>query len=626
MDTATNFTFNSNNTAFHFNNINLSSNSNLKSKYNSNSNFPFSNMHEKSSGLNSFTLNSNLSKENTITNNNDSGMCTYSNFNNVSMKNNSKPSPMFLQWRNKQKQKKPRYYRNDINIESEEEEEEEEEDEEEENSSIPEIFNFEDGASFGKQNSNSSKIMNSTSSSKFSTDMNKNNFLFHHLEGKNKDIRSSSTPNINTFFNNNNDENNKGNLRLHGSQYNLMDNSTLNRINSLNNISSMNTGNNVKGSHPLLNCINNSRSTSSLNSVYTNTTNNNTISSYSSTMQTDNKSPLSVSSKITSSKPITIPFGSSGSLHNREDDIQMDDVFSNNNQKSLGCNSLLAKMQLDVDNNNSKNKADTQKFSKKKSFRPINRIRYLLQEESQNFLEKEIEHEAQTTLLLKQSATDLTQDLDGKDDINIPYPLYTTLVQNPQVKSPIIYTSSSKLNPENTMLSSRSREIYSLSPSSGSPLTNGNIHNIMVLSPSLNRSLKRKMSFESERFEPYYKRRVSMSSSPVSPRIGSYHDMFISPNLKQNLSASLSSNSSITNSIQTNNLFIYSSSPRSSATPQLLNIQGAYGDFSKMSLGVSENGHNNHTKNAKSPFTTLSNQNNNNNSMNLTNLRTTSNI
>jgi len=41
-------------------------------------------------------------------------------------------------------------------------------------------------------------------------------------------------------------------------------------------------------------------------------------------------------------------------------------------------------------------------------------------------------------------------------------------------------------------LSSRSREIYSLSPSSGSPLTNGNIHNIMVLSPSVNRSLKRK--------------------------------------------------------------------------------------------------------------------------------------
>jgi len=38
------------------------------------------------------------------------------------------------------------------------------------------------------------------------------------------------------------------------------------------------------------------------------------------------------------------------------------------------------------------------------------------------------------------------------DDINIPYPLYTTLVQNPQVKSPIIYTSSSKLNPENTMV------------------------------------------------------------------------------------------------------------------------------------------------------------------------------
>jgi hypothetical protein len=289
-------------------------------------------------------------------------------------------------------------------------------------------------------------------------------------------------------------------------------------------------------------------------------------------------------------------------------------------------------MQLDVDNNNSKNKNDTQKYNKKKPFRPINRIRCLLQEESQNFLEKEIEHEAQTTLLLKQSSTDLTHDIEGKDDINIPYPLYTTLVQNPRLKSPIIYTSSSKLNPENNMLSARSREIYSLSPSSASPLTNGNIHNVMVLSPSLNRSLKRKMSFESERFEPYYKRRVSMSGSPVSPRIGSYHDMFISPNLKQNLSASLSSNSSITNSLQTNNFFVYSSSPRSSAAPQLLNIQGAYGDFSKMSLGVPDN----HNHKNKSPFSTLSSHhnnnnnsnsnNNNNNTINLSNLRTTSNI
>jgi len=140
------------------------------------------------------------------------------------------------------------------------------------------------------------------------------------------------------------------------------------------------------------------------------------------------------------------------------------------------------------------------------------------------------------------------------------------------------------------------------------------------------------VSFEGERFEPYYKRRVSMSGSPVSPRIGSYHDMFISPNLKQNLSASLTSNSSLTNSIQTNNLFFYGSSPRSSAAPQLLNIQGAYGDFSKMSLGVSDNNHNchNHNKNNKSPFSTISNQHNsnssNNNSMNLSNLRTTSNI
>lgn len=118
-----------------------------------------------------------------------------------------------------------------------------------------------------------------------------------------------------------------------------------------------------------------------------------------------------------------------------------------------------------------------------------------------------------------------------------------------------------------------------------------------------------------------------MSGSPVSPRIGSYHDMFISPSLKQNLSASLSSNSS--NSIQTGNLFFYGSSPRSATTPQLLNIQGAYGDFSKMSLGVPDNNSNhNHIKTTKSPFSTLSNQNNNNNnnSMNLTNLRTTSNI
>ena len=39
-----------------------------------------------------------------------------------------------------------------------------------------------------------------------------------------------------------------------------------------------------------------------------------------------------------------------------------------------------------------------------------------------------------------------------KDDINIPYPLYTALVQNPQVKSQIVYSSSSKLNPENNMV------------------------------------------------------------------------------------------------------------------------------------------------------------------------------
>jgi len=460
------------------------------------------------------------------------------------MKSNSRP--VFLQWRNKQKQKKPRYFRNDINIESEEEEEEEEDEEdEEEETSIPEIFNFEDSATFGKQNTN--KIMNN--SSKLSNDITKGSFLFNTIEGKNKDMRCSSTPNINTFFNKSNS--------LVGSNHNLMDTSTPNRVNSLSNLNNI-SNSSSKSSHPLMNGLNNSRSTSSLNSVFTTTTNN-TISSYASPMQTDNRSPLSISNKITSSKPISIPFGSSGSLHSsREDDIQMDDAFMNNNQKSLGCNSLLAKMQLDVDNNSSKIKNDTQKPNKKKQFRPINRVRYLLQEESQNFLEKEIEHEAQTTLLLKQSATDLSEDIEGKDDINIPYPLYTTLVQNPQVKSPIIYTSSSKLNPENTMLSSRSREIYSLSPSSGSPLTNGNIHNIMVLSPSINRSLKRKMSFEAERFEPYYKRRVSMSGSPVSPRIGSYHDMFISPSLKQNLSASLSSNSS--NSIQTSNLFFYSSS------------------------------------------------------------------
>jgi hypothetical protein len=303
-------------------------------------------------------------------------------------------------------------------------------------------------------------------------------------------------------------------------------------------------------------------------------------------MQTDNKSSISMSSKLVTSKPGTIPFGSNDSLHNREDDIQMDDVFSSNNQKSLGCNSLLTIMQLDIDNNIPKNKNDTQKFTKKKPIRTINRIRSLLQEESQNFLEKEIEHEAQTTLMLKQSSIDITHDIEGKDDINIPYPLYTALVQNPQVKSQIVYSSSSKLNPENNMLSSRSKEIYSFSPSSASPLTSGNIHNIMVLSPSLNRSLKRKMSFESERYEPYYKRRVSISGSPVSPRNGNCQDMYISPNLKQNLSASLSSNSNIVNPLQNNNFFVYSSSPRSSIAPQLLNIQGAYGDFSKMSLGV----------------------------------------
>jgi len=614
MDTATNFPF-SNATSFHFNNIDLSDTSNLKSKLNDNDTLGFSNMNVKANGF-TFALNSNLSKENTINNSNSGPMNSFGNFNtSINMKN--KTSPMFLQWRNKQKQKKPRYFRNDINIESEEEEEEEEEDDDEETSSIPEIFNFEDSASFGKDSTNNSKIMNP--SSKLSRDINKNSYLFNTLEGKNKDIRSSSTPNINNFYNNKRNG--------HSNFNNIMDSSSLNRINSLNNINCMNNSN-AKPPHPLLNCINNSRSTSSLNSICTDTTNN-TISSYSSQMQTDNKSSISLSSKLTSSKPISIPCSSNSSLHSihsREDDIQMDDVFVNNNQKSLGCNSLLAKMQLDVDNN-SKSKNDTQKFNKKKPFRPINRIRYLLQEESQNFLEKEIEHEAQTTLLLKQSSTDIARDIEGKDDINIPYPLYTTLVQNPQVKSPIVYTSSSKLNPENNMLSARSREIYSLSPSSASPLTNSNIHNIMVLSPSLNRSLKRKMSFESERFEPYYKRRVSMSGSPVSPRIGSYHDMFISPNLKQNLSASLTSNSSLTNTLQTNNLFVYSSSPRSSATPQLLNIQGAYGDFSKMSLGVSDN----HNHKTKSPFSSLSSQNNNqnnnnNNTMNLSNLRTTSNI
>ncbi|ORX44710.1 hypothetical protein BCR36DRAFT_373183 [Piromyces finnis] len=609
MDTATNFTFNNDarltsNSAFHFNNINLNENSNLKTKMN-NDTCSFS-----------YELNANLSKENSISNSNNISTM-YSSFNN--MKGNSKPSSVFLQWRNKQKQKKPRYYRNSINIESEEEEEEEEEDDDdEENSSIPEIFKFEDSASFGKLNSNSTRIQDN--SSKLAQEMNKNNYFFNHLEGKNKDLRSSSTPNINAFFNKN----------IHRDNEQMSNNAEigeLNRIYSLSNLNSLNNDNNKsrKGLHPLLNCLNNYRSTSILNtnSVITNhstnNTTNNTISSFVIPMQTDNKSSHSISSKMVSSKPISIPFGPNGSLYNREDDIQMDDVFSNNNQKSLGCNSLLAKMQLDVDNNTSKNKNDTQKFSKK--------------EESQNFLEKEIEHEAQTTSLLKQSSTDLAQDIEGKDDINIPYPLYTTLVQNPQVKSPIIYTSSSKLNPENTMLSARSREIYSLSPSSASPLTNGNIPNIMVLSPSLNRSLKRKMSFENERFEPYYKRRVSMSGmsgSPVSPRIGSYHDMFISPNLKQNLSASLSSNSSLTSSIQTNNLFFYGSSPRSSAAPQLLNIQGAYGDFSKMSLGVSDN-HNYHNKNSKSPFSTLSNHQHNanstnNNSMNLSNLRTSSNI
>jgi len=42
----------------------------------------------------------------------------------------------------------------------------------------------------------------------------------------------------------------------------------------------------------------------------------------------------------------------------------------------------------------------------------------LIKEESQNFLEKEIEHEAQTTLLLKQTATDISQDVEGKVSIN----------------------------------------------------------------------------------------------------------------------------------------------------------------------------------------------------------------
>ncbi|OUM68993.1 hypothetical protein PIROE2DRAFT_57754 [Piromyces sp. E2] len=393
MDTATNFSFNSDahltsNSPFHFNNINLDGNSNLKSKMNNNvSNF-------------SFALNSNLSKENSISNSNDISSM-YGNFNN--MKGNIKPSP-FSQWRNKQKQKRPRYFRNDINIESDEEEEEEEDDDEEETSSIPEIFKFEDSASFGKQNSSSSRVMNN--SSKLNQGFNKNSYLFNSLEGKNKDIRSSSTPNINAFFNKNINRDNRQmseNIEI----------GELNRIYSLSNLNSINNDSkSLKGSHSLLNCLNNSRSMSSVNSnsAITNNSTNNTISSYV-PMQTDNKSPLSLSNK---SKPISIPFGSNGSLHNREDDIQMDDVFSNNNQKSLGCNSLLAKMQLDVDNNTSKNKNDTQKFSKKKSYRPINRIRYLLQEESQNFLEKEIEHEAQTTLLLKQSSTDLSHDIEGK--------------------------------------------------------------------------------------------------------------------------------------------------------------------------------------------------------------------
>jgi len=348
MDTATNFTFSNDahinsNSAFHFNNINLNDNSNLKSKMNNDvSNF-------------SFTLNSNLSKENSINNSNSISM--YGNFNN--MKGNSKPSP-FLQWRNKQKQKKPRYFRNDINIESDEEEEEEEEDDDdEETSSIPEIFKFEDSASFGRQNSSSSRLM--SNSSKLTQDYNKNSFLFNNLEGKNKDIRSSSTPNINAFFN-------KNINRENGHMSDNVEIGELNRIYSLSNLNSINNENSksVKGSHPLLNCLNSSRSTSSLNSTsaITNNSTNNTISSYA-PMQTDNKSPLSISSKLATSKPITIPFGSSGSLHSREDDIQMDDVFSNNNQKSLGCNSLLAKMQLDVDNNTSKNKNDTQKFSKK---------------------------------------------------------------------------------------------------------------------------------------------------------------------------------------------------------------------------------------------------------------------
>ena len=354
MDTATNFSFSndtplSNNNSFHFNNINLSDNSNIKSKINNNSsNF-------------SFALNSNLSKENTINNSNNASM--YSNFNN--MKSNSRP--VFLQWRNKQKQKKPRYFRNDINIESEEEEEEEEDEEEEEENSLPEIFNFEDSASFGKQNTN--RIMNS---SKLSNDITKSSYLFNTLEGKNKDIRCSSTPNINAFFNKTNDRlvGSLGTVGTVGS--NLMDTSSHNHVNSLsniNNINNINSINNInnestKNTHPLMNGLNNSRSTSSLNSVFTNNTNN-TISSYTSPMQTDTRSPLSISNKIMSSKPISIPFGSNSSLHSREDDIQMDDAFMNSNQKSLGCNSLLAKMQLDVDTNSSKIKNDTQKPNKK---------------------------------------------------------------------------------------------------------------------------------------------------------------------------------------------------------------------------------------------------------------------